>query len=330
MIKKTLIGGLVSLGFSSLLVPAASAETIVTMPETGGSIISVDEDNRIEILIVDKDGDEEFFIETEERSLSSFLRKHNLEKSDYISHDVDLDKQIILQLGDSLTLYERSMKGNTEEIKLVLPDVVEETDELFVGEEEEEKGRVGKALKTTVITEKPQDDGSVVKIKEESMTVLVAPKAKVIKKGVKERPQEVVETSSEVEVSRSSPAMRENHNTPPPASRMESVVATAEQFLGVPYVFAGSSPSGFDCSGLTSYVYGLHGINLPRTSYAQAGAGVGISYSDAQPGDLLILNGGGHVGIYVGNGQMIHAPRPGKFVEYSPLAYYNISGVRRL
>lgn len=99
-----------------------------------------------------------------------------------------------------------------------------------------------------------------------------------------------------------------------------SITETALQFEGYPYVFAGSSPSvGFDCSGFTSYVYAQHGISLPRTSYAQAGAGVTISASEAKPGDLVISNGGDHVMIYLGNGKVIHASTPATGVKISDI-----------
>lgn len=115
-----------------------------------------------------------------------------------------------------------------------------------------------------------------------------------------------------------------------PPARLGSVVDTAFQFLGVPYVYGGASPAGFDCSGFTSYVYGLHGISLSRSSYDQAGAGVAISAADAQPGDLVIMNGAGHVGIYIGGGQIIHSPRPGKSVEVASLAWFSVDSYRRL
>jgi cell wall-associated NlpC family hydrolase len=92
---------------------------------------------------------------------------------------------------------------------------------------------------------------------------------------------------------------------------ISAIIGTAQQFLGVPYVWGGSSPSGFDCSGFVQYVYAKHGINLPRTADIQISAGQPVSKSDLQPGDLVFFAGDyvniSHVGIYVGNGQMIHA-----------------------
>lgn len=89
------------------------------------------------------------------------------------------------------------------------------------------------------------------------------------------------------------------------------IIDIAQQFLGVPYVWGGSSPNGFDCSGFVQYVYAQRGIQLPRTADIQATAGRPVSKAELQPGDLVFFAGDyvniSHVGIYVGNGQMIHA-----------------------
>ena len=110
-----------------------------------------------------------------------------------------------------------------------------------------------------------------------------------------------------------------------------SVVSYAKQFIGVKYTYGGTSPStGFDCSGFTSYVYKNFGISLPRTSGGQSGVGTAVSRANLTAGDLVIYNG--HVAIYVGGGNVIHAPRPGKNVCIVPLdqAGYGFSGGRRV
>jgi cell wall-associated NlpC family hydrolase len=100
-----------------------------------------------------------------------------------------------------------------------------------------------------------------------------------------------------------------------------AVVADAEQYLGVPYQWGGTSPTtGFDCSGLVQHVYGDLGITVPRTSQEQVNVGTPVdSLADAQPGDLVFFepgpSGPGHVGIYIGNGQMIDAPHTGTDVQ---------------
>lgn len=92
--------------------------------------------------------------------------------------------------------------------------------------------------------------------------------------------------------------------------------------LGKPYVYGGTGPNGFDCSGLTMRAWGAAGVSLPRTTYAQAGVGQSVSRDALQPGDLLFFSGNGHMGMYVGGGQMIHAPRTGKNVEVVSLSGY--------
>ncbi|UQZ89879.1 hypothetical protein C4J81_11920 [Deltaproteobacteria bacterium Smac51] len=99
---------------------------------------------------------------------------------------------------------------------------------------------------------------------------------------------------------------------------------TAKKYLGVPYVYGGRSPKGFDCSGLALYVYKLHGITLPATSSKQAKAGQPVKRKELLPGDLVFfrtsaLGGVGHVGIYIGNGQFIHAPGTGRKVTTAGL-----------
>lgn len=92
-----------------------------------------------------------------------------------------------------------------------------------------------------------------------------------------------------------------------------SIADIALRYQGVPYVYGGTTPGGFDCSGFVGYVYNQAGISLPRTSWAQGSSGTHVSAGEAQAGDIVYY--GGHVGIYLGEGKMVHAPHPGESVK---------------
>jgi cell wall-associated NlpC family hydrolase len=110
-------------------------------------------------------------------------------------------------------------------------------------------------------------------------------------------------------------------SSPPPATH-SSVVSIALQYLGVPYVWGGASPSGFDCSGLTMYVYAKVGVYLPHNAAMQYGMGTPVSRSQLAPGDLVFFNGLSHVGMYIGGGRFVHAPHTGDVVKISSLSEY--------
>jgi cell wall-associated NlpC family hydrolase len=98
-------------------------------------------------------------------------------------------------------------------------------------------------------------------------------------------------------------------------------VAIAEGELGVPYVWGGASPSGFDCSGLTMWVYAQLGVSLPHFAAAQFNAGPHVSRDQLEPGDLVFFEPGiGHVGIYIGNGEFIDAPHTGAVVSIESMS----------
>jgi cell wall-associated NlpC family hydrolase len=119
-----------------------------------------------------------------------------------------------------------------------------------------------------------------------------------------------------------------------PPSTHGGVVGVAMSQLGTPYVWAGSSPGGFDCSGLVMWAFAQVGVSLPHSSYAQYSAGVAVSKDQLEPGDLVFFDGLGHVGIYIGGGQFVHAPHTGDVVKVSSLgeSWYSATyvGARRI
>jgi len=117
----------------------------------------------------------------------------------------------------------------------------------------------------------------------------------------------------------------------PASARAAAAMAAARSALGMPYVWGATGPYGFDCSGLMQWSYAQAGVQLPRTSQEQAYAGRQIPLSEARPGDLVIYRSdASHVGMYMGNGQVIHAPYPGAPVRYDPVDMLPVSSVTRV
>ncbi|MFG1808874.1 NlpC/P60 family protein [Streptomyces sp. NPDC049040] len=106
-----------------------------------------------------------------------------------------------------------------------------------------------------------------------------------------------------------------------PSSRAAQAVAFATRALGLPYVWGATGPHAYDCSGLTQAAWRSAGVSLPRTTYTQINAGTRVPRSQLQPGDLVFFySGASHVGLYIGGGNMIHAPHPGSPVRVAPIS----------
>jgi len=100
--------------------------------------------------------------------------------------------------------------------------------------------------------------------------------------------------------------------------------------LGSPYEYGAAGPGSFDCSGLVQWAYKQAGVTVPRTSQAQAGVGTPVAQQDLQPGDIVAFYGGGHDGIYAGNGNVVHAPDYGQPIKVAPMRYMDFTNARRV
>jgi peptidoglycan DL-endopeptidase CwlO len=142
-----------------------------------------------------------------------------------------------------------------------------------------------------------------------------------------------LEQSRQTEVVGASALTPEGISVAPP-SRYGGAVGIAMQYLGVPYVWGGESTGGFDCSGLVAFVYAQLGVSLPHHAASMYNYGVPVSRDQLEPGDLVFFDGLGHVGIYIGGGQFIHAPHTGDVVKISSLydPWYSATwvGARRI
>lgn len=142
------------------------------------------------------------------------------------------------------------------------------------------------------------------KAEEEKIAAAKAQKEKLAAKKAQEA-KKTASSSTKITASRGSSAATVS------AEKAQEIIEYGKQFMGVKYVFGGASPSGFDCSGFTMYVYNKFGISLPHSAKAQAGIGVAVSKSELIPGDLVFFEtykpGISHVGIYIGNGNFLEA-----------------------
>lgn len=139
--------------------------------------------------------------------------------------------------------------------------------------------------------------------------------------------------SSSIQATTKSAAVTQTSTASSASGSLAGAIGTAMAQIGVPYKWGGSTPAGFDCSGLTSYAAAAAGVHLPRTSQAQSTLGHSVSLSALQPGDLLFWGGVGsayHVALYIGGGRYVHAPQPGQNVTTQSMSYYRPSFARRL
>jgi cell wall-associated NlpC family hydrolase len=115
-----------------------------------------------------------------------------------------------------------------------------------------------------------------------------------------------------------------------PNATAQAAVNTAMAQVGKPYAWAGAGPNAFDCSGLAQYAFKAARITLPHSTGSQAKLGTPVARTALKPGDLVFFYGGGHVGIYIGNDQVVHAPTAGDVVKVTKIAYMPFSSARRV
>jgi cell wall-associated NlpC family hydrolase len=179
------------------------------------------------------------------------------------------------------------------------------------------------AAKASIESQITQGNNLLASIKGQIAQMVAADRARQVQMAAAARQrielQHRVQQSDETVVGVSAAAPQAETVVAPPPTH-GGVVGVALSQLGTPYVWAGSAPGGFDCSGLVMWAYAQVGVSLPHSSYAQYSAGVPVSRDQLQPGDLVFFDGLGHVGIYIGGDQFVHAPHTGDVVKISSLS----------
>ncbi|MBL1077763.1 C40 family peptidase [Nocardia sp. 2] len=116
----------------------------------------------------------------------------------------------------------------------------------------------------------------------------------------------------------------------PQQSARQIAVDAALSKVGSPYVYGAAGPNAFDCSGLMQWSYAQAGVSIPRTSYDQLASGAPVSYEGLEPGDIVSFYGGSHSGMYIGNGEVVHASTSGQPVKVAPISSMPFAGARRI
>ncbi|MFC7216749.1 NlpC/P60 family protein [Streptomyces polyrhachis] len=183
------------------------------------------------------------------------------------------------------------------------------------------------SAKQRSLTQQRQEAGQKLQDLEETRTELGKRKAEVQKKLAEaQRVLNRLTAAERAELAEANAASRTTTradlgNAPASSSRAAAALSFAKSKVGLPYVYGATGPGSFDCSGLTSAAYASAGVGIPRTSQAQySGAGTHVSQSQLQPGDLVFYYSDlHHVGMYAGNGQIVHASNPTTGIVYAPL-----------
>lgn len=288
-------------------------------------------------------------------TIDELLSARGLKSHEYrIEGDHPLVASRTLENNENLVLYKHEIAGTSSTVTLPAPEITQNSDDLYVGETKvENEGAAGEALKTVISTQNRAKAGTET-ASEEKLTVLTAPIPKVVLVGTKERPKET--TTTEPAATSNEPTVNEVANTPGRTAAHSSNTnsssgdkwgrntddekrslkasnvdnATIQMIIdqvGKPYVWGASGPNAFDCSGLVYWAYHTHnGKNIPRIAHAQGLASTPVSKDEIQPGDILWTSA--HIGIYVGNGKVVHAANPRRGVVITDLNWFLKSGFK--
>ena len=299
------------------------------------------------------DGARPVQVDTSSTTVSEALDKAGLDVNDFKSADgkaVDADHT--LSNGEKMLLFKNEVsEAKTETVSLPAPETKKESADLYVGETKvESEGKAGQAIKTSVSVKDTAADAKVNKNSskvadssgtKENITVVTPPEAKVVLVGTKEKPAEPVQStpsgsSAEADAAEAagiaSVASTNKSGASMSSNSLSSVLSStssdgakaveiAKAQVGKNYVWGSAGPDSFDCSGLVYYAYTSQGYDIPRTAYEIGSSAKQISRSELQPGDILYTST--HIGIYMGDGKVVHAATESRGVVIDSMDYFS-------
>lgn len=258
----------------------------------------------------------------EEEEAELLAAHYELEQEqNYLEELIDEKKATISNFDTQLA----NAKNQAEKYKKELKQQTQKLREL----EEEERLKAEKAAEEARKAEEAAKAEAAAKATQTSDADTESQTASNTKDSTESETSSESNSSTEAETSTDSKEESETTADKGNASLGQQIANYAKQFVGNPYKFGGTSlTNGTDCSGFTMSVYAHFGISIPRDSYSQRNAGRSVSYSEAQPGDIICY--AGHVGLYIGNGQIVHASTEATGIKYSNATYRTILAVRRI
>lgn len=299
------------------------------------------------------DGAKPVQVDTSSTTVSEALDKAGLDVNDFKSADgkaVDADHT--LSNGEKMLLFKNEVsEAKTETVSIPAPETKKESADLYVGETKvESEGKAGQAIKTSVSVKDTAADAKVNKNSskvadssgtKENITVVTPPEAKVVLVGTKEKPAESAQgtpsgSSAEADAAEAagiaSVASTSKSGASTSSNSLNSVLSStssdgakaveiAKAQVGKNYVWGSAGPDSFDCSGLVYYAYTSQGYDIPRTAYEIGSSAKQISRSELQPGDILYTST--HIGIYMGDGKVVHAATESRGVVIDSMDYFS-------
>ncbi len=275
----------------------------------------ISSEEAIELILHGSEGIKEYEVK-EGDTLWSIANANNVQVEELVSANPDIDDELI-RPGDIIKISQQQKL-----VTVVTKEKIKYSEEVPFETEVREDNTLEKG-KTKVIQQGEKGEKEIVALvtKEDGKEV----KREIIEEKVIKEPVKHIEAKGAKVVTRTSRASsrRSSSNTPVPANRGSrkgsDVAKYALKFVGYPYRYGGKDPSGFDCSGFTSYVYKQFGVKIPSSSVAQRSVGRYVPKSELRPGDIVCFKNTNHVGIYIGNGKFVHASTRKTGVKISSL-----------